>query len=162
MFPIVKEYVILSNTFATSFASMAMLSMAQQTGKFPQIVRLVVGVSAGESSDTVTQLLANELQNELKTPPLPRTRWGAGGRASMTAYRNGPKDGSVALIAPNSLSVLQSIVWEGKLDYDLKTNPTKASYSTAVVGGHPHLTGMMCSISVGINRQVIPYKGGAH
>jgi tripartite-type tricarboxylate transporter receptor subunit TctC len=189
----------LSNTFAAFFALVVMLctsAVAQETGKFPQIVKLVVGFPAGGASDTVTRLLANELQNELKTTVIVENKVGAGGRISMSTYRNGPKDGSVVVIAPNGLSVLQSIVWKGKLDYDiekdyeiiaklvttpialaisvtepvnsssqlvahLKANPKKASYGTAAVGGHPHLAGMMYGKAMGINWQLIPYKGGA-
>jgi tripartite-type tricarboxylate transporter receptor subunit TctC len=94
-------------------------SIAQESAPMPPIIKLVVGFPAGGAADTVARALANELQAELKTSVIVENKPGAGGRLSLSAYRNAPKDGSIIMVAPNALTVLQSIVYEGKLDYDV-------------------------------------------
>lgn len=94
-------------------------SLAQSSAPTPPLVKLVVGFPAGGAADSVARVLAAELQSELKTNVIVENKPGAGGRLSFSAYRNAPKDGSVILVAPNALTVLQSIVYQGKLDYDM-------------------------------------------
>lgn len=42
-----------------------------------------------------------------------------------------------------------------------KANPTKASFGVPAVGGHSHFFGLMLGKTLGVDMQVVPYKGSA-
>ncbi|HSV36676.1 Bug family tripartite tricarboxylate transporter substrate binding protein [Ramlibacter sp. WS9] len=80
-------------------------------------VKIVVGFPPGGSLDTIARLLGEKLQTHLKRPVLVENRPGAGGRLAVDTFKNAPADGSVVMIAPDTISVSAPIVFK-KLTYD--------------------------------------------
>lgn len=75
------------------------------------------------------------MQDELKTNVVVENKPGAGGRLSMSILKDAPRDGSVMVIAPNALTVMQSIVYAGKLNYDIRKDFVPVAKVAAVPFG---------------------------
>jgi len=97
-----------------SLAALAGTSYAQT---LPPTIKLVVPYPPGGSVDTLARLIAQPLQEQLKTTVVVDNKPGAGGRISASQLKRSPPDGSVILIAPNALTTIQSLVYAGQLDY---------------------------------------------
>ena len=109
---------------AMAAAAVLPAAYAQQ---MPPLIKLVVPYPPGGSADTTARLLAQPLQDELKTTVVVENRPGAGGRDAASQLRRDPADGSVILIAPNALTTIQSLVYAGKLDYNVLDDFTPVS-----------------------------------
>lgn len=71
----------------------------------PQI-RIVVGYSAGGSSDTLARVLADKLRDDLGTNVIVDNRPGAGGQLAAEYVRQQPGDGSTLLFANSHMMVM--------------------------------------------------------
>ena len=90
-----------------------------QEAKLPPTVKLIVGYPPGGSVDTVARLIAQPLSKELGSTVVVDNRPGAGGRIAAGIVHNSAADGSVIMLAPNALTTVQTLVYEGKLGYDM-------------------------------------------
>jgi tripartite-type tricarboxylate transporter receptor subunit TctC len=79
--------------------------------------KIVVGFPPGGSADIIGRLLADKLQGVLKRPVVVENRPGAGGRIAVESIKNAPADGSVVMLAPETISITAPIVFK-KLTYD--------------------------------------------
>ena len=97
--------------------SLIALASASHAQTLPPMIKLVVPYPPGGSVDTLARLIAQPLQEQLKTTVVVDNKPGAGGRISASQLKRSPPDGSVILIAPNALTTIQSLVYAGQLDY---------------------------------------------
>lgn len=109
------------------FAATAAPSFAQM----PPLIKLVVPYPPGGSVDSTARLLQQPLQDLLKTTVVVENRPGAGGRIAASQLKREVADGSVILIAPNALTTIQSLVYEGKLDYSVTKDFTAVARMAA-------------------------------
>ncbi|QJW84768.1 hypothetical protein HK414_17225 [Ramlibacter terrae] len=79
--------------------------------------RLLVGFPPGGSADIIARLMADKLQGVLKRTVIVENKPGAGGRLVVESIKNAPADGSVMMIAPETISTTAPIVFK-KLTYD--------------------------------------------
>ncbi|RYF37086.1 MAG: hypothetical protein EOO21_00290, partial [Comamonadaceae bacterium] len=79
--------------------------------------RLLVGFPPGGSADIIARLMAEKLQGVLKRTVIVENKPGAGGRLVVESIKNAPADGSVMMIAPETISTTAPIVFK-KLTYD--------------------------------------------
>ncbi|HSW07300.1 Bug family tripartite tricarboxylate transporter substrate binding protein [Aquabacterium sp.] len=80
--------------------------------------RIVVGFPAGGSADTIARVLGDKLREDLKRPVVVENRPGAGGRILAAALKTLPTDGSVVMLAPDSLATTNPFVFK-KLGYEV-------------------------------------------
>jgi tripartite-type tricarboxylate transporter receptor subunit TctC len=85
----------------------------------PETIKLVVGYPPGGSVDIVARLLAQPLSKNLGKNVIIENRPGAGGRIAAGTTKHAATDGSVVMIAPNALTTIQTLVYDGKLAYDI-------------------------------------------
>ena len=97
--------------------SLVALAGASHAQTLPPMIKLVVPYPPGGSVDTLARLIAQPMQEKLKTTVVVDNKPGAGGRISASQLKRSPADGSVILIAPNALTTIQSLVYAGQLDY---------------------------------------------
>src|SRR5690606_16094727 len=71
------------------------------------------------SVDTLARLIQPKLQEKLGRTVLVESRPGAGGRIAAASLLREPKDGTAILITPNALTTIQTLVYEGQLEYDM-------------------------------------------
>jgi tripartite-type tricarboxylate transporter receptor subunit TctC len=102
---------------ALVLSASAGLAVAQSDGP---PARILVGFAPGGSADVIARLMAEKLQVVLKRTVLVENRPGAGGRIVVDFLKNAPADGSVVMLAPETISTTAPIVFK-KLSYD----PTK-------------------------------------
>lgn len=79
--------------------------------------RILVGFPPGGSADTIARVLADKLREELKRPVIVESRAGAGGRLLAASLKTQAHDGSVVMLAPDSLLTTNPFVFR-KLTYD--------------------------------------------
>jgi tripartite-type tricarboxylate transporter receptor subunit TctC len=79
--------------------------------------RLLVGFPPGGSADIIARVMADKLQGVLKRTVIVENKPGAGGRLVVESIKNAPADGSVMMIAPETISTTAPIVFK-KLTYD--------------------------------------------
>jgi Uncharacterized protein conserved in bacteria len=84
------------------------------------VARIFVGFPPGGSADVIARVLADKLQGVMKRSVIVENKPGAGGRLVVESIKNAPADGSVLMIAPETISTTAPIVFK-KLSY----NPTK-------------------------------------
>ncbi|MBB3182160.1 tripartite tricarboxylate transporter substrate binding protein [Variovorax sp. Sphag1AA] len=97
--------------------SLIAVAGASHAQTLPPTIKLIVPYPPGGSVDTLARLIAQPLQEQLKTTVVVDNKPGAGGRISASQLKRSPADGSVILIAPNALTTIQSLVYAGQLDY---------------------------------------------
>lgn len=81
-----------------------------QAGDVP--ARIMVGFPPGGSADTIARLLADKLRDELKRPVIVESKPGAGGRILAQQLKAMPADGSVVMLAPDSLATTNPFVFK--------------------------------------------------
>jgi tripartite-type tricarboxylate transporter receptor subunit TctC len=79
--------------------------------------KILVGFPPGGSADTIGRLIADKLQGVLKRTVIVENKPGAGSRLVVESIKNAPADGSVVMIAPETISTTAPIVFK-KLTYD--------------------------------------------
>ena len=87
--------------------------------QLPPTVTLLVGYAPGGSVDAISRVLAQALQEELKTTVIVENKAGAGGRIAAAQFKRAATDGSVVMIAPNALTTVQSLVYADKIAYNV-------------------------------------------
>lgn len=98
-------------TFALSGAA-----AGEQSPTKPPL-RILVGFTAGGTTDQAARLLAEALKNSLGRPVIVDNRPGASGRIAAAALKHAAPDGSTVMLAPMVTTVLAPLVWR-QLDYD--------------------------------------------
>jgi tripartite-type tricarboxylate transporter receptor subunit TctC len=88
---------------------------AQEPAKPP--LRIVVGFTAGGTTDQAARLLAIQLKNALGRPVIVENKPGASGRIAAIALKNAAPDATTIMLAPMVVTVLAPMVWS-HLDYD--------------------------------------------
>lgn len=101
--------------------------------QMPPLIKLVVPYPPGGSVDSTARLLQQPLQDQLKTTVVVENRPGAGGRIAASQLKREAADGSFILIAPNALTTIQSLVYDGRLDYSV----TKDFTAVAKIAAYP-------------------------
>ena len=96
------------------------LAGAALAAEVPQTISLIVGYPPGGSADTVARLLAQPLGKALNVNVVVENRSGAGGRIAAAYLKSAKADGSYLMIVPNSVTTIASLVYEGKLPYDMR------------------------------------------
>lgn len=104
---------------ALLFVFTAAAAFGPAYAQIPALVKLVVPYPPGGSVDTMARLLQQPLQEQLRTTVVVDNRPGAGGRIAASQVKREAADGSVILIAPNALTTIQSLVYAGRLDYNV-------------------------------------------
>ncbi|MDO8778260.1 MAG: tripartite tricarboxylate transporter substrate-binding protein [Burkholderiaceae bacterium] len=110
-----------------SILASAAVGFSAHAQPMPPLIKLVVPYPPGGSVDTLARLMAQPLQEQLKTTVVVDNRPGAGGRIAASQVKRESADGSVILIAPNALTTIQSLVYAGRLDYSIKDDFTAVS-----------------------------------
>ena len=111
----------------------------------PSTVRLVVGYPPGGSVDTVARLLAQPMAKHLGVNVIVDNHPGAGGRIAAGYVKGADPDGGTIMIAPNAVTTMASLVYAGKLNYDILKDFTPV----ARLGGYPFA--LTVSTTRGIN-----------
>jgi len=75
-------------------------------------LRILVGFTAGGTTDQAARLLADELRESLGRPVIVDNRPGASGRIAAMALKHAPADGSTVMLAPMVVTVLAPLVWD--------------------------------------------------
>jgi tripartite-type tricarboxylate transporter receptor subunit TctC len=83
-----------------------------------QPMRIVVGYAPGGGVDTMARILAEAIGPTLKRTVIVESKPGAGGQIAALSLKSSPADGSVVMLAPNGLTTVQTLVYDGKLKYD--------------------------------------------
>ncbi len=89
--------------------------IAQEPGKPP--LRILVGFTAGGTTDQAARLLASQLKDSLGRAVIVENKPGASGRIAAMALKNAPPDATTIMLAPMVVTVLAPLVWS-HLDYD--------------------------------------------
>src|SRR4051812_22895474 len=79
-------------------------------------VRIIIGNAPGGGTDTVGRAVAAQLTDRLKTSFFVENQGGASGLIAMEAARKAQPDGSVLLLAGNSLLTRMALK---KIDFDV-------------------------------------------
>ena len=94
------------------------LALAQTPGK---TVTLIVPTGSATVADITARLLQPGLQQRLGTPVVVENRTGASGAIGMTAVFRAPADGSMVLIGPSTMSMinllLKDLPWQATNDF---------------------------------------------
>ena len=117
-------------------------SIAQQ-----KPVRILVGLAAGGSLDTMTRLVADRLRTSLGQPVIVENRAGASGLIAIEALKAGPPDGSLLMAAASgSITLLPNtyrsprfdptrdfvpVAQMAKIDFVLTVNPSSPAKTAA-------------------------------
>lgn len=88
---------------------------AQELAKPP--LRILVGFTAGGTTDQAARLLANQLKDSLGRSVVVDNKPGASGRIAAMALKNAAPDATTIMLAPMVVTVLAPMVWS-HLDYD--------------------------------------------
>jgi len=153
------------------------LSLTAQAQDGPPI-RILVGFAPGGLTDIVARLFAEKLRVELNQPVLVENRPGAGGRLASQALKASPPDGRTFMVAPNSGPVFLEIFYpRAQLGFAMvvqrslgvrnvqeymawaKANPKQAFFGAGGAGGQGHFIGSKLGQAIGVDLQVVPYKG---
>jgi tripartite-type tricarboxylate transporter receptor subunit TctC len=81
-------------------------------------IRLVVGYPPGATSDTLTRIVAEQLQRTLKQTVVVENRAGAGGRLANEAVKAAAADGLTLLMTPVATMSIFPHSYAGQLRYD--------------------------------------------
>lgn len=81
-------------------------------------IRLVVGYPPGATSDTLTRIVAEQLQRTLKQTVVVENRAGAGGRLANEAVKAAAPDGLTLLMTPVATMSIFPHSYAGQLRYD--------------------------------------------
>ncbi len=80
-------------------------------------LRILVGFTAGGTTDLAARVLAEHLGPLLGRTVVVDNRTGASGRIAASALKHAPPDGSTVMLAPMVVTTLAPMVWP-RLDYD--------------------------------------------
>ena len=103
-------------------------SSAQAQGNYPdKTVRIVVGFSAGGTTDVVARILAKELTEELGQSFVVENKPGAGSNIGVESVVRAPADGYTLLIGTVGIHAINGALYE-KLSYDPVKDFTPISF----------------------------------
>jgi len=117
---------------AASLATPALPALAQ--AGFPnKPIKLIIGFSAGSSTDTVARVVAQKLQDSLGQPVVIDNRPGVGGNLAADVVAKSPADGYTLLFCNSGLAISASLY--PKLPFD----PLKDLTMVTQVTSMPHV-----------------------
>lgn len=124
-----------------SFLAAAAIGLAFHTGAqaadYPtKPVHVVVPVGSGGGVDTVTRLIARQLQNTLGQPFVVDNKPGAGGNIGIDSVAKSRPDGYTLLVSPNAFAINHTLM-AGRLPFDI----TKDFVPVAPIGKAPAVVG---------------------
>lgn len=90
---------------------------AHAQGLVDRLIRILVPVSAGGTTDVAARLVADQLRESLGRPVVVENRVGATGRIAAMALKSAAPDGNTLLLAPIAVTVIAPFVFR-RLDYD--------------------------------------------
>ena len=105
---------------AIAVALLAMAFARANAGRSPPAkppLRILVGFTAGGTTDQAARVLAEHLQDSLGRPVIIDNRPGASGRIAAVALKHAAPDGTTFMLAPMVVTTLAPMVWP-QLDYD--------------------------------------------
>ena len=126
---------------AAAFSAGLVRRAAAQVVQRP--ARIIVGFSAGGSSDVVARLYAERLRGVYAPQVLVENRTGAAGRIAVEAVKAAPPDGETWLQTPASMLTLQPHVFPKQVRYDALadfvpvTTVATFPFALAVPAAHP-------------------------
>ena len=130
-------------------------------------VRVVVGFSAGGTTDVVARIMAKELTESLGQSFIVENRPGGGSNIATEAVKAAAPDGYTLLFVgakvPNILVVHPSVPANNVKEFIAwaRANNDKISYASSGSGTSIHMAGEMFKVRTGLKTQHIPYKGSA-
>lgn len=114
----------------------ASVSLAKETAYPNKPIRLVVGYSAGGSTDIVARLLANEMQKSLGVPVIVDNKPSTGGVVGALTVAKAAPDGYTEMLAASGPMVINPAV-----DTGLSYNTRRDFRSVALVASLPLVIG---------------------
>jgi tripartite-type tricarboxylate transporter receptor subunit TctC len=112
-------------------------------------VRLIFGLSAGSSSDTMIRIVAEKLRQKWGQSVIVENRPGAGGNIAADEVANAAPDGYTLLLSNNSIAIAPSFY--KNLNYD----PMKDLVPVTQVSSVPHILCVTPSLKVNSVRDVV-------
>ena len=104
-----RRSVVMASVYAGLAAPLSTPLRAQPVA-LGQTLRIVVGYPAGGASDRAARLVAERLQDKLKTPVIVENRLGAGGRTAAQQLVNTPPHQTVMMLANPAVMVVAPLV----------------------------------------------------
>lgn len=96
------------------------ISLGSAAAKLPDTATIVIGFSAGGSTDATARIIAEELRQETGTNFIVENKTGAAGRLAIEQTRRAPADGSMLMIVPHGPMTLFRHIYK-----DLSFDPFK-------------------------------------
>jgi tripartite-type tricarboxylate transporter receptor subunit TctC len=81
-------------------------------------IRILVGVQAGASTDTIARLLADKLQGSLKETVIVENKTGAAQRIAMQELLKSPADGRTIFLGSNAVYSILPHIYGNRVGYD--------------------------------------------
>lgn len=100
------------SAFGATTTALAIPAFAQNAP-----IKILVGFPPGGSADTTARLIAEKMTASLGSPVIVENRPGAGGRIAAQAVKDAPPDGSLLMMAPMAVMVVQPLVFKS-IKYD--------------------------------------------
>jgi tripartite-type tricarboxylate transporter receptor subunit TctC len=132
---------ILCQLCAAALGVLAPAAVQAQARTRP-VLRMIVPLPAGSTSDFVARTLAERLREGGGAPVVIDNRPGASGRIAVDALKSAPPDGATVLLAPIAVPVVGPLVFRNQTYDPAKDLAPVAQVSTyefalAVAAGHP-------------------------
>lgn len=116
---ITKTFSKLAIGLTVSAALSTSAAWAQSAGNYPdQPIKIVVGYSAGGTTDILARTLAKKLNDELGQPVIVENRPGAAGSIGATSVQNADANGYTLYMATVSTHGMNPAVYGDKMTYD--------------------------------------------
>lgn len=132
------------------FAALVSAAASVQAQTYPtKTVRLVFGLSAGSSSDTMARIVAEKLRDKWGQSVIVDNRPGAGGNIAADEVAKANPDGYTLLLSNNSIAIAPSFY--RKLNYD----PMKDLVPVTQVSSVPHILCVNPSLGVSSVKDVV-------
>ena len=103
---------------STIVAAALMALTAQACAQSGQPFRILVGVQAGASTDTIARLLADKLRVSLNEPVIVENKTGAAQRIAMQELLKSPADGRTIFLGSNSVYSILPHIYGDQTGYD--------------------------------------------
>lgn len=122
--------------------ALATAATAVQAADYPtKPVRVVVPVGPGGGVDTVTRLIAKQLQGTMGQPFVVENKPGGGGNIGLDFAAKSPADGYTLVVSPNSFAINHTLM-AGRLPFDVTKDfvpVARIGKAAAVVGARAGL-----------------------
>jgi tripartite-type tricarboxylate transporter receptor subunit TctC len=150
------------------FIAFAESGMARAQEPYPtHVVKMVLPVLPGSTTDIVARLVAGELSQKWGKPVIVENMPGAAMNIGAEYVAHAAPDGYTLLLCPPSPLAIQQLLYHD-LKYDstkfvliayAKANPGKLTFASQGVGSTAHLSGSELEVLGGIQMVHVPYHG---